>query len=650
MTYTYTVNKAIIKPSNNSDVDAWDVPVNKDWDIIDKAFGGSFPVSLSSSNVTLTQENCQNVHILLQGSLSADVTVYFPAGVGGYYIVDNTTSGAYKVTLASAGGFPGSTVTAVKAACTFVYSDGGNVILADNANLNVSAPLSLTGNNLSISTPIAYNYGGTGLSSYAKGDIIYASAINTLSKLPAGTDGYILTLNSGVPSWLPNSGGGGGGGSVTSIAMTAATNMGLTFTSSSTNPITTSGTFTLSGTLDPRFGGTGIAAVAGTFGYLYANGTSAMSVSSTIPGAQLTGAYTASGMTMATNRLLGRTTAASGAVEEIAVSTGLSYSAGTLALANTSVGAGTYGSSSTVPQITVDAQGRITSASNVSISSSGVSSVSASSSSSGLSLTASPTTGAVSVSLSGTPNTISGSISGSQVSGAVANATNATTAASCSGNAATSTTASTANALSGSAVISTSGSISTSSSSGITASAGPVNANNFVLNGVSSAGLSSASGYVQLNFAANSSIYGNSSLVSCGVTNVGWFVNTSSFSLGSSMTAANAYGFTTWTNVSDSRTKKNVTNYSLSISAINQLNPINYQYNGQYGTPDNGIVYTGLLAQDVLNTPFSSMVGETTDPEGNTLLSVDTSQLVFALVNAVKELSAKVSALEAKVP
>ena len=47
-------------------------------------------------------------------------------------------------------------------------------------------------------------------------------------------------------------------------------------------------------------------------------------------GTTVTGAYTAAGMTMATARVLGRTTASSGAVEEITVGTGLSLTAGTL--------------------------------------------------------------------------------------------------------------------------------------------------------------------------------------------------------------------------------------------------------------------------------------------------------------------------------
>lgn len=50
-------------------------------------------------------------------------------------------------------------------------------------------------------TVIADGYGGTGQSTYAKGDILYASAVNTLSKLSAGSDGQVLTLASGVPAW-----------------------------------------------------------------------------------------------------------------------------------------------------------------------------------------------------------------------------------------------------------------------------------------------------------------------------------------------------------------------------------------------------------------------------------------------------------------
>ena len=50
-------------------------------------------------------------------------------------------------------------------------------------------------------TTIGSGYGGTGYTTYAKGDILYASATNTLSKLAAGNDGEVIQLQNGVPTW-----------------------------------------------------------------------------------------------------------------------------------------------------------------------------------------------------------------------------------------------------------------------------------------------------------------------------------------------------------------------------------------------------------------------------------------------------------------
>jgi len=69
----------------------------------------------------------------------------------------------------------------------------------------------------------------------------------------------------------------------------------------------------------------------------------------------------------------------SGTVTQVSTGTGLTggpiTTSGTISLANTAVTAGVYGTSTVVPQITVDAQGRITSVANVSISSGGVGTV-----------------------------------------------------------------------------------------------------------------------------------------------------------------------------------------------------------------------------------------------------------------------------------
>jgi len=62
--------------------------------------------------------------------------------------------------------------------------------------------------------PINTNQGGTGLSSYTKGDIIYASTTNAirLTKLPIGADGTCLGVTSGLPAYIACGGGSLSGG------------------------------------------------------------------------------------------------------------------------------------------------------------------------------------------------------------------------------------------------------------------------------------------------------------------------------------------------------------------------------------------------------------------------------------------------------
>lgn len=56
---------------------------------------------------------------------------------------------------------------------------------------------------------IPANKGGTGQTAYTVGDILYASATDTLTKLPAGTNGYVLKSNGpgNAPSWQIEGGG-----------------------------------------------------------------------------------------------------------------------------------------------------------------------------------------------------------------------------------------------------------------------------------------------------------------------------------------------------------------------------------------------------------------------------------------------------------
>ena len=59
-------------------------------------------------------------------------------------------------------------------------------------------------------TTIAVGYGGTGITSYTTGDLVYASGASTLAKLGLGTAGQVLKVNTGAtaPEWADELDGG----------------------------------------------------------------------------------------------------------------------------------------------------------------------------------------------------------------------------------------------------------------------------------------------------------------------------------------------------------------------------------------------------------------------------------------------------------
>jgi hypothetical protein len=55
----------------------------------------------------------------------------------------------------------------------------------------------------SLITPLSPAQGGSGLNTYSAGDILYASAPNTLSRRPIGASGQVLSVSGGLPVWSP---------------------------------------------------------------------------------------------------------------------------------------------------------------------------------------------------------------------------------------------------------------------------------------------------------------------------------------------------------------------------------------------------------------------------------------------------------------
>lgn len=133
MADSYTINKSLIKPAYNSYIDDWDTPVNLDWDYIDAAFGSttSLNVTGQSGTIVLTETQYRSAFISITGTLTANVDYQIPTNVGGSWIVNRNTSGAFTVQISSGGG---GTSATIYAGDNIIYANGTDVRSASSSS------------------------------------------------------------------------------------------------------------------------------------------------------------------------------------------------------------------------------------------------------------------------------------------------------------------------------------------------------------------------------------------------------------------------------------------------------------------------------------------------------------------------------------
>ena len=198
----YTTGKlGLIEPGSGNYVDVWDTPLYANWQTLDAAVSGTTTITLTNLNVYLvvptfptypnppsTSLSAQNLRLLLNGTLSANVSVYIPSGVGGFWIIDNQTTGSFTVTILTTAS--GSTGTVAPQSKTLVvFSDGANVRLADSGNIP------------QVATPTVYGLVTQGL---LTGNCVNLDA---QAKIPYQTDKYIISTGTpdpaqGYQDWL----------------------------------------------------------------------------------------------------------------------------------------------------------------------------------------------------------------------------------------------------------------------------------------------------------------------------------------------------------------------------------------------------------------------------------------------------------------
>jgi len=105
-----------------------------------------------------------------------------------------------------------------------------------------------------------------------------------------------------------------------------------------------------------------------------------------------------------------------------------------------------------------------------------------------------------------------------------------------------------------------------------------------------------------------------------------------------------------WTTASDSRVKTVGDNYTTGLSDLIQLEPKYYKYNGKAdGAPDDGVNYVGLIAQEaeaVIPSLVSQGKSEIDGVEVDDFRMMDTSELQYTIINAIKEMNDRLVALE----
>jgi len=108
---------------------------------------------------------------------------------------------------------------------------------------------------------------------------------------------------------------------------------------------------------------------------------------------------------------------------------------------------------------------------------------------------------------------------------------------------------------------------------------------------------------------------------------------------------------TSITSLSDARDKEEVTELAVGLEFVKELNPVSFVWNDREETGKHGVKDFGFIAQDLKSTQEKYEMAETlglvyeANPEK---LEASYGKLIPILVQAIKELSAKVEALENK--
>ena len=177
-----------------------------------------------SGALSVASASATSLAVGLNGATNPAFTVDSSTGsqVAGLKITGATTAGTVAVVVTDSGSNASLTLNAKGSGTIGIGSVSTGAVTITPAttitgvatltaqpilsSLTASKPVFTDASKGLVSTgTLAYDQGGTGQTTYAAGDIIYASGANTLAKLAIGSTSQVLTVTSGVPAWASSS-------------------------------------------------------------------------------------------------------------------------------------------------------------------------------------------------------------------------------------------------------------------------------------------------------------------------------------------------------------------------------------------------------------------------------------------------------------
>jgi hypothetical protein len=167
-----------------------------------------------------------------QTTANAAINALLPSQTGnnGRYLTTNGTNTSWATVVGGVTSVTASTPLASSGGATPNISLTGTVALGNggtgsttaagartNLGLGSLATLNSASLTSNVTGTLPIGNGGTNLTTYTTGDIIYASASNTLAKRAIGTTGQVLTVSGGVPTWATPTASGDTTGAASSV-------------------------------------------------------------------------------------------------------------------------------------------------------------------------------------------------------------------------------------------------------------------------------------------------------------------------------------------------------------------------------------------------------------------------------------------------